>query len=217
MTTRGSLTDRASPSGQSEIVHSPPRPGHPSSNLRRAKKKPARQLSGGLIATVASSTFDLSNRNHRRLKILIASLNLFLARASTPGRGPRLSTSEVRPDAEKSLPATFTKARFELTNCNHGRSHFSTRNKNDVSGYGNPAKGQEPAALQMEAGPTGCQRYERPRQQQSQNQPARRHPDNWRRDAESTALHSEMARAMAKVIARQLAARGPDRYKDMPP
>jgi hypothetical protein len=41
----------------------------PSSNLRGAKKRPARQHSGGLIATVANSKFRVSQKQQRPLHI----------------------------------------------------------------------------------------------------------------------------------------------------
>lgn len=57
MTTRGSLTRPAFPSGQSPSISIPPRTQDPTSNMRRAKKRP--------IAAVASSKFELNSCKQR--------------------------------------------------------------------------------------------------------------------------------------------------------
>jgi hypothetical protein len=52
-----------------EIAPRPDRSQPPSSNLRGAKKRPARQPFGGLTATFAKSEFELTNCNCRRYRI----------------------------------------------------------------------------------------------------------------------------------------------------
>ena len=51
-------------------------------------------------------------------------------------RGKARASSRTPYKAKKRLIAAVARPGFVLTNCNHGRSHFSNRNKIDVSGNG---------------------------------------------------------------------------------
>jgi hypothetical protein len=64
MTTRSSLTNAALTLGRFPLIAKQTGTVYPPSNLRGAKKRPARQLSGGLIATVANSKIELTLSQH---------------------------------------------------------------------------------------------------------------------------------------------------------
>ena len=85
-----------------------------------AKKRPARQHSGGLIATLASSEIALSGWDHSHLALSNSHSEPFLP----------FQRSGFHLPATWRLVATFTKPRFELTNWNQRLSNFSSSNKN---------------------------------------------------------------------------------------
>jgi len=102
---------------------------------RKAKKRPARQPLGGLIATVPSSEIGLTDCKQRD----ITKSNSHSEATFGNHHPPSLSSGAVVIKRQgddrgrhprKSLVATLPKAGFELTRCKQGRSQFSSSNKN---------------------------------------------------------------------------------------
>jgi hypothetical protein len=114
MTTHTALSDAALASGQSPIISGPPDTGAPSSNLRGAKKGPARQHCGGLMETDDPTRIGIL-RDQREPKDL--SFDQIRKPKITPGTR-----------AKKRLMETHPSSKLAPTNCNYRHLTFSNRN-----------------------------------------------------------------------------------------